>query len=149
MDAPCWGRNNYAMVKSTTTFAQRFQELRAGRTYAALADDLKKSAGIEVTAQTLHNWASGKTDITEDNLAALAAYYRVRPSWLRYGEGPREPEPRLEDVLSGLPDEERQQVFDFVRYKIERADAVIAKERMASYLTMIDRIRADMKNKKP
>lgn len=136
------------MIDKLSSFSERFQALRAGKPYDKLSEELLAATGKRVSAQTLHNWATGKTDITEDNLQVLASFYKVRPAWLRYGEGDMHESAALEDVLKDLPEPDRQQVFDFVRYKIERADTMIASDKIGSYLTMIDRIKADMERKK-
>lgn len=47
-------------------------------------------------------------------------------------------------IFDGLPDNEKQEALDFIRYKFERAEGVIASEKTAHYMTMIERIQKDM-----
>lgn len=54
----------------------------------------------------------------------------------------------LEQLARDLPDDFGQEVLDFIRYKFERADGLIASEKAASYLQWIDRITEDLKRRK-
>ncbi len=148
IDACRPAENNQFMVENEDTLATRLDRLRGGMTYAALAEAIQAKTGLQITSQTLHNWCTGKTDITEDKLRIVADFFGVSKAWLRYGEGPMTERGALESAIEDLPDGDRQQVFDFVRYKIERAEGLIIGERGASYLTMIDRLVEDMKKRR-
>lgn len=54
----------------------------------------------------------------------------------------------LEQLARDLPDDSGQEVLDFIRYKFERADGLIASDKAASYLQWIDRITEDLKRRK-
>lgn len=61
--------------------------------------------------------------------------------------------PEQESMLYGmavdaLPDNAKQQVMDFIRYKVETTDVLTARERAASYLKMIDNLKRDMARRK-
>lgn len=47
-------------------------------------------------------------------------------------------------AIDALPANEQQQVFDFIRYKLDTTAALTAREHSASYLKMIDRLKDDM-----
>lgn len=125
------------MIENVGTFAARFEQLRGGMSYQTLSDAVHRKSGIRISPQAMHLWSKGG-EISEENLAVLAEFFGVSKAWLRYGEGD------LEDALVQLPEESRQQVFDFIRYKIERADTQIASQSLPDYLAMIDRIKDDM-----
>lgn len=48
------------------------------------------------------------------------------------------------EAVSALPESDRQQVLDFIQYRWERADALVASERAVRYVKMIEGIKADM-----
>ena len=101
--------------------------------------------GVSVSYQAVHKWLNGG-GITDEMLEALARAYRVSPAWLKYGEG-RKREP-LQEVFEALPDDNRQQVLDFIRYQVTMSTPLAAREQTARYLAMIDKIRTDMDGKK-
>lgn len=51
----------------------------------------------------------------------------------------------LDQVVGDLSDDDRQLTLDFLLYRVERADAnVLAAEKAARYIAMIERIKQDM-----
>lgn len=48
------------------------------------------------------------------------------------------------EAVSALPEADRQQVLDFIQYRWERAGELVASERAARYVAMIEKIKADM-----
>ena len=48
------------------------------------------------------------------------------------------------EAVSALPESDRQQVLDFIQYRWQRAGELVASERAARYVTMIEGIKADM-----
>jgi hypothetical protein len=48
------------------------------------------------------------------------------------------------EAVSALPESDRQQVLDFIQYRWQRAGELVASERAARYVTMIESIKADM-----
>lgn len=52
-------------------------------------------------------------------------------------------------AINDLPDEDRQAVFDFIRYKIESAGPLVTSQATAkAYLEMIDRLKGDLHTRK-
>jgi hypothetical protein len=51
-------------------------------------------------------------------------------------------------AIDALPPNEQQQVFDFIRYKIDTTSAPLAREHAASYFRMIDNLKRDMRQRK-
>lgn len=51
---------------------------------------------------------------------------------------------QIGEAIGELPEGNQQEVLDFIRYKFERSEGLIAGDRAAHYVAMIDRIKADM-----
>lgn len=56
-------------------------------------------------------------------------------------------EAQIGQVVEALPDEHRQQVLDFIQYKIEKSEAFMTTDKIAHYLKLIDNIKADMRKR--
>lgn len=140
-------RENQPMVVKPSTFSDRFNLLRGGMAYEPLSQALERKTGHKISAQALFKYAHGHAKPSPKTLDALARFFGVRAAWLLLGEEPQSATESLEDVLHLLPSESGQQVMDFIKYKFERADGLIAAEKMADYFAMIDRIKSDMEDK--
>lgn len=146
LDGVIWAAYAQPMVNDTAGFAKRFSELRGGMSLQALSEAIERKTGKRVTAQAMHKWEQGG-GITDDSLKLVADFYGVTLAWLRYGIGPTSPF-HLEDALRPLSADSRQQVFDFIQYKIEKAEGMITSDTAAVYHRMIEKIRHDMDDKK-
>lgn len=135
------------MVEKTETFADRFEQLRGERSYEALSDDIAKKTRVRISAQAMHKWATKNGGITLENARAIASYFDVSPAWLLFGDGPG-PRYHLTEAIQDLPEEAQQQVFDFIGYKFERAEGLIASDKLSNYLKMIQRFKDDLDGRK-
>jgi len=52
------------------------------------------------------------------------------------------------EAVSALPEQDRSLVLDFIQYRWERAAPLVASEKSARYLAMIESIKADMLRRK-
>jgi len=112
---------------------------RLGRTQGWLAESAR------VSPQAVTKWI--KTgEISRENAVEVARLLELPVDALLGGVSPAGAE--LGGAIDALPDESRQQVLDFVRYKFERAEGLIASEQAAHYVKMIDRIKADYERRK-
>jgi hypothetical protein len=114
---------------SVTQFAARV-ETNADYISSIIADGGKRNPGDQLMrrVEVAFQLSAGSLDFPEERSVAAAM------------------------AIQSLNEEAQQQVFDFIRYKIESADAPIVGEHAASYLTMIDNLKRDMKarqKKKP
>lgn len=57
-------------------------------------------------------------------------------------------DPGFTDLLKSLPLADAQQVLDFISYKFERAEGLVASDRMASYARWVERISKDLADRK-
>lgn len=139
---------NQPMVEESGTFAERFEKLRGALSYGRLSELIEERTGHRISGQAMHKWVKADGGITLENARVIAEFFGVTPAWLLFGEGPGPQHPDLADIIRGLPDDNPQQVLDFISYKIERAEGVIATDKMADYMKMIEGIRADMDRRK-
>lgn len=101
-----------------------------------------------VTPGAARKWLLGIGMPELDMAVQIAQAAHVNVLWLLQGAGPKrgeafDTEPgELLDAVQQLPDDDGQQVFDFIRYKIERADGWFASDKLAHYMVMLDRFAA-------
>lgn len=130
----------------TQTVGERLKISRekAGLSQQQLADQIgaTRSAIAQVEGGTSNS-------LNAENLAKAARALRKNAVWLATGEGPETDVGALGETLGALTEEDRQQVFDFILYKIERTPVpYMAKETAKSYGDMIERMKADMAKKR-
>lgn len=131
----------------TKTFAERFEQLRGGMSYEALAAGIARKTGVRISPQALHKWSKGGA-ADPKNIKATADFFGVNEAWLAYGTGP-ETAMQLEDVIDALPESKRQQSLDFIRYQLTQgANELFAEPaRVTEYLKFIDRLIQSRKEK--
>lgn len=90
------------------TLAQAFGERLAQERREKAARERKDitqrtvAQAVGLTSAAISKYEAGETIPNDNILAKLAAFYEVRPSWLRYGEGDKSPEPTaVLDVVAG------------------------------------------------
>jgi transcriptional regulator with XRE-family HTH domain len=109
---------------------------------------------FNVSPNAARKWVQGLGMPELDTAIAIANWAGVNVNWLLQGVGPKKGDKTdtkgivLNEAMAAIPPDDRQMVLDFLRYKIERAEGIIAGERMARYLTMIDHFKADMQRKR-
>jgi transcriptional regulator with XRE-family HTH domain len=85
---------------------------------------------------------------TKRNLGDDLARRIERKYGLPHGALDRSVGDELQEGIQALPEEQAQEVLDFIRYKFERAEGVIASEKAARYVKMIDGMIKDMQRRK-
>lgn len=112
---------------------------RLGRTQQWLAEQ------VGVTPQAVTKWI--KTgQISREKATEVARVLGVSLDVLLAGAATDSVEKG--QVIDGLLPEDQQQVMDFIRYKFERSEGLLASEKVAHYMAMIDRIKNDMATRK-
>lgn len=134
------------MVENEDTFGSRFEALRGARSYQDLSDAIDKRYGLRISPQAMHKWVKGG-GITPDNAKIVAEFFGVTPGWLLFGEG-ADTRPSVEDAMQELPGDQQQQTIDFLEYQLHRSAPMIAREKLAKYMAMIDGIRRDLEKKR-
>lgn len=89
--------------------------------------------------------ARGKRNAGDDLMRRVEAAYKLPLGTLDF---PEQHSIAAAMAIQSLPENEQQQVFDFITYKIQTTEALTAKEHAASYLKMIDSLKSDMKTRK-
>lgn len=100
---------------------------------------------VGVSAQAVTKWIQ-TGEISRTNATKVAKILDVSLDALLGGSQSEREE--IGKAIDDLPDEQQQQVLDFIRYKIERSEGFMASEKAAHYMKMIDRIKADMAGRK-
>ena len=134
------------MVNDEAGFSKRFIDLRGGMSLQALSEAIERKTGERISAQAMHKWEQGG-GITDHWLNLIADFFGVSVVWLRYGLGPQSTM-SLDVAVKALPRDSQQQVLDFITYKIDKAEGLIASDLVADYHRMIENIRRDMEKKK-
>lgn len=99
---------------------------------------------IGATRSAIAQVESGiSNSLNAENLAKAAQALRRSAVWLATGSGPEHHMESLGEVLAHLPDTDQRQIFDYILYKIERANVPYVAESGASYASMIESLKAD------
>lgn len=135
-----YGQNQVMLEQDTSelAIAARLTEaMNAARvTNTALAE------ACDVTVQAVGDWKrTGK--IARDQLPTICATIKRSSDWLVTGK------PTIEDLTAPMADDIRQEVFDFVLFKINQAPNPYADPKHArGYTDMIEKITRDMRGRK-
>lgn len=103
------------------------------------------AAKFGVSPNAARKWLLGLGMPELDLAIRLASAAHANVLWLLQGVGPKRGDAfdttpgELLDAVQQLPPDDGQQVFDFIRYKIERADGWFASEKLAHYMAMLDK----------
>jgi len=96
---------------------------------------------VGVSPQAVTKWIqTGK--INRQNAIEVARVLRISVDTLVGGA--QSANEQIGQAIEALPDDQQQQVLDFIQYKIERSEAFMTQERAAHYLKTIAKIRSDM-----
>lgn len=99
-----------------------------------------------VSYQAAKKWLDGDGWPDMDHVLVICQRAEVNINWLLQGMGPKKGlqvdanKLGILEAIDALPIDDRQQTFDFIRYKVEKADGWFAEEKLARYMTMLDRI---------
>jgi len=97
-------------VTTLQAFAARLAQERRQKAARDRRDIGQKDVAkaVKTTPASVSRWESGLNMPDDDTVIRLAAYFGVTPSWLRYGQAPREAEPERVDVPIGVPFEPQE-----------------------------------------
>jgi hypothetical protein len=147
LDTRLRGPDNQPMVATAEgSFAERFDKLRATRSLQALSDAVYEKTGVRISPQAMQKWRRGG-GIKPKHAATIADFFGVTPVYLLFGTGPVAARP-LEEGVRSLPAESGQQALDFLQYQFQRSKELFTQDIFAEYMTMIDRLKADMRRRK-
>jgi transcriptional regulator with XRE-family HTH domain len=102
------------------------------------------AAVFKVTPNAARKWLLGLGMPELDVAIAIAKWGNVNVEWLLSGRGPKRGNLVatkaliLDEALRTLPAEERREALDYIKYKLERARAVLTGEQIARYSVALD-----------
>lgn len=132
-----------------------------------LCDDLQIPRGrgrqtalaalVGLNPNAARKWLLGDGYPNIDVAVSLCDRAGVNMNWLLQGTLPKKVDKKtdtkaliLDEALHTLAPDDAQQVFDFIGYKLEKADRLIVGERLTRYMKMLDAFKDDMQlRKKP
>lgn len=140
------GRCKFAyMTRLLESTGERIKRCRreAGLTQQQLAD----VAGV--TAAAVAQWESGDSKtVRPENLFKVARALNKSAEWLITGAGEQYMKPDLHEIVNALPDDSQQQVFDFIEYRIDKAEGLLASDKAAEYTAMIEEFKRDLETRR-
>lgn len=131
------------------SFAARLNELCDDMQLPAHGRQALLAKQFGVGPKAARKWLLGEGYPEMDLAIRIAQWANVSFNWLMTGMGPKREGHAdtkvvvLDEALDSMPVDDRQQVFDFIEYKIHRNEAMFAGERLTRYLTMIDAFKKD------
>lgn len=127
--------------KTKETLGERLKRCRdeAGLTQ----DQLGAAAGVTASAIAQIEADVSKT-IRSENLFPIARKLNKNAEWLLTGEGHETDYGPLVDSIIDLPDDNPQQSLDFISYRWERSEGIVASDKIAKYTTVIDKMKRDL-----
>lgn len=135
------GGQSFAM-QDTRSMAHRICEIVGKDSLRKIADKLALQ-GVTVSPQAVQKWKLGG-NITDENIAALAAAYQSTPEYIKFGLGPiryldERQEAAAELVADPVIGEMVQEGLDFIRYKIASSPLTSKDPKaMAKYFKLLD-----------
>jgi transcriptional regulator with XRE-family HTH domain len=138
---------NLRVMKKTEAPNSLGDRIRASRKAAKLTQEqLGAIAGVSGAA--VAQWESGDSKtLKPENLFKIARRLGKSAEWLVTGEGTELPPELIYNGLSDLPLENAKQSLDYMQYQIEKAGNLIASEKAARYVTMIQAFKDDMEKR--
>jgi len=133
------------MTRAISSIGDRIRKARtdAGLTQAQLGE------AVGVSRAAVAQWESGDTkSLSSENIFRAGRALRKSPEWLVTGlENERQTE-NLFDILADLPTNDQQQILDYMQYRIDKTEGLIASDKMAHYTAMIEDFKRDLKKRK-
>jgi len=108
---------------------------------------------FHVGPKAARKWLVGEGYPEMDLCISIAKWANVSFNWLMAGTGPKREGHAdtkvvvLGEAIQALPQDDGQQVLDFIEYKLQRSEGLFVGERLARYLSMIDAFKKDRDGK--
>jgi len=132
----------------THTIETPGERIRRCRQEAGLTQDqLAKAVGVSAAA--VAQWETGDSkSLRPENLFKAARALNKSAEWLATGEGPETPRWQLHDMVNEMSVNDAQQVIDFIEYRFEKSEDVIASDKVARYTKMIEGFKHDLEQRR-
>lgn len=133
-------------------FASRLNEVCDDMKLPARGRQSALAKLFDVGPKAARKWLVGEGYPETEMSVRIATWGNVSFNWLMAGIGPKREGHAdtkvviLDELLESMPEDDRQQVFDFIQYKIHRNEGLFVGERLARYMKMIDAFKKDRDN---
>ena len=130
-------------------FASRLHELCSEKGLPARGRQSELARLLGVTQGATRKWLTGVGFPDMDKIIQICEWAGANVNWLVMGIGPKRSDVIdtktviLGEAIDSMRPEDRQQVLDFIGYKIERSGQFYAGEQLARYMKMIDAFKRD------
>jgi hypothetical protein len=121
-----------------------------------ICDDMEIVAGrgrqsalalhFHVSPNAARKWLLGQGLPALEMAIRIASWAGVNVTWLLQGVGPKRGDKidttpgELFEAINHLQNDDSQQVFDFIRYKIERSEGWLARNKLGAYMALVDKM---------
>jgi DNA-binding XRE family transcriptional regulator len=130
------------MGRSTITknFADRLNEVldEAGMPEKFDGRQVALAKIFDVSQKGARKWLEGEGLPTLERCIEIATHFGVNTEWLVSGRGPKRDGSEQDQMIASLPEEVRQETFDFLGFKLSKQ---LTGDQLAHYLRWIDRIK--------
>jgi len=110
-------------------------------------EQLSEFAGVSSSA--VAQWESGDSkSLRPENLFKVARALKKSPEWLVTGIGPEHPRWEICEAIADLPGDDPQKVLDFIQYRFDKAEGLVASDKLAHYNVMIEDFKRDLESRK-
>lgn len=128
--------------KTFEAFAGRLNEVCTDMELPAHGRQSQLAKILKVTHGATRKWLTGAGYPDMDKIVQICEWSGTNVNWLVMGVGPKRTDIIdtktiiLGEAIEAMPQDDRQQVLDFIAYKFERSGEFFAGERLARYMTV-------------
>jgi transcriptional regulator with XRE-family HTH domain len=132
-----------ASATKQTGFTQRLTEVCRDMNLPEHGQQTALARLLGVTQGATKKWFNGEGYPTLDKIVAICDWANGNVNWLVMGYGPKRRDIIdtksivLGETIENMAEDDRQQVLDFIGYKLERG-GMFAGEQLARYMKMLD-----------
>ncbi len=145
---------DYSSTAARHAFAQRLTEICVDKGVKDHGKQRFLAGLLKVSQPAVGKWFNGDSFPELDKMVQLADWASVNLDWLMTGRGPKQRSSSLAArswILEALDDmvvDRTQATLVFYGFQLQNSSTLIASEKLARYLSMIDEFKRDMASKK-
>jgi transcriptional regulator with XRE-family HTH domain len=133
------------MKKIIETIGDRIK--RSRKALGLSQADVGAAAGISASAISQIESGDSKS-LRIENIFPIAKLLKKDPEWLATGKGDEALKLDIYGAIVDLPDDNPQQTLDFIEFRWQKAEGLVASDRIAHYTDMIEKIKRDLDQRK-
>lgn len=142
---------DYSSSKAREDFASRLAEVCQDMGIPEHGRQTRLAELFKLTQRGVKRWFDGESFPGVDKAVSIATWANVNFEWLMTGRGTKKRDNtmlnemrNILEILHNIPDGPKQDVLEFIQYRVERADPPFASDKAARYVKMIEGIKADL-----